>query len=141
MSYTFQSGMYGVIPAAKGTFCNGTGSTISKGTLVKFDTTLSYITPATDGTTNFGDPAIGVADVDIPSKQWGMITMLGGCEVIAGATAFTAPGTWFKSDSAGRAIPLSQAKDIPVGYTIGISSQAGDVIAAFFIKNAIYYTA
>jgi hypothetical protein len=127
MTLTAQSGMYGVMQQAKGSFQNASSSVaIPKGTVCKFSG-MGKIAPCSTG-----EAGHCVADTLIAASDWGMVTMIGGCEVLAGEVLATA-GTVCKLDSSGRVVATGADRENAVGFTVGVATAANDIIAFFFL--------
>jgi len=122
-----QESMKAVISEGRGTF--KASGTVTKGHIVKPTTTEgTWIHAAA------GEAGLAIADETVATGEYFSATMIGGTEVVA-AEAFATPGTWFMSDASGHATAVTAVTDRIVGYTLGISTAAGDVIACFVLPS------
>lgn len=101
---------------------------ITKGQIVKFSS------EGVVAAAGLNEAGIGIADSDAADGAIVVVRLVGGAEVIAGA-ALATPGTFVKSDANGRAIAIDADKDKVIGYTVGVSTAAGDIIPIVIYKS------
>ncbi len=106
---------------------NGSGSTIVKGTIVKFATSSPTFPGQIIKAAAATDPMVGVLMADLPTAQWGDMQVAGVAVVLVGSTV--TQGQNITSDSAGAGVPASSGNaEIGVAQTDGTTAGYMEVL-------------